>query len=291
MLLDEASTVRAHLLRSILVVSIAPRLTAMRYQKGSIGLNDFRDKPILRFVAESRYIGHSQLWRFSRTAFAEFNRQVFNWRIRRLVRGGLVRRQVVPFLDGEALYSITGRGIQALERLGVYYLGADLNREKELHEFQIPHALELNAIRLALMRTYEFSSWIPESFIRVLNLSPATAYAKVYDGIARVRLTGGSIEFAVEYERTLKSQAKYEKIREVIESEKRLSVFLYLLPTNELLSSLRHEFWRTKRQVLFGLVDEFKESVFQAPLTTAMYDRTSLQEALTQACALAKPPT
>jgi hypothetical protein len=263
----------------------------MRYQKGSIGLNDFRDKPILSFVAESRYIVHSQLWKFSRTAFAEFNRHVFNWRIRRLVRAGLVRKQSPTFLDGEALYSITGQGIQALEQLGVYYLGANLDRQKELHEFQIPHALEVNAIRLALMRTREFSSWIPESFIRVLNLSPATAYAKVYDGIAKVDIIGGRIEFAVEYERTLKSQAKYEKIREVIESEKRLNVFLYLLPSYELLSSLRHEFWRTKRQVLFGLVDEFKESVFQAPLTTAMYDRTSLQDALIKACALAKPPT
>jgi hypothetical protein len=107
---------------------------------------------------------------------------------------------------------------------------------------------------------------------------------------AGLDITGGRIEFAVEYERTLKSQAKYEKIREVIESEKRLNVFLYLLPSYELLSSLQHEFWLTKRQVLFGLADEFKENVFQAPLTTPMYERTSLQDTLIKARALAKPP-
>ena len=260
----------------------------MRYQKGSLGLNAFRDGTILSFVAESRYIVHSQLWKFSRTTFAEFDRHVFNWRIRRLVRAGLVRRQWISFLNGEAVYSITGRGVQALERLGVYYLGANLDREKELHEFQIPHALELNAIRLALMRTQEFSSWISESFIRVLNLSPATAYAKVYDGIATVRLTGEPIEFAVEYERTLKSQSKYEKIREAIESERRLNVFLYLVPQFELLFSLSDAFWNTKRSVFFGLIGEFKEKVFEAPVRTAPWKEISLRTALTSAIALAK---
>jgi hypothetical protein len=68
---------------------------------------------------------------------------------------------------------------------------------------------------------------IPECFIRVLNLSPATAYAKVYDGIANVRVDHGFVDFAVEYERTLKSPAKYEKIRKAIESEKRVQAFVY----------------------------------------------------------------
>lgn len=89
----------------------------MRYQKGSIGLNDRRDKAILHFVADSRHVTHSQLWELSKADYAEVDRRVFNWRIRRLVQSGLVRKQVPPFLNGEALYSISGRGIQALERL------------------------------------------------------------------------------------------------------------------------------------------------------------------------------
>lgn len=263
----------------------------MRYQKGSIGLNDFRDKAILSLVAESRYIVHSQLWKFSKAAFAEFDRRVFNWRIRRLARSGLVRKHVLPLLNGEALYSISSRGIQALERLGVYYLDGNLDREKEIHEFQIPHALELNSIRLALMRTDSLGSWIPESFIRVLNLSPATAYAKVYDAIARVHLTGETIEFAVEYERTLKSQTQYEKIREAIESETRLNAFLYLVPHFELLYSLSHEFWNTKRLVFFSLSGEFKKKVFAAPVRTARFEEMSLQNALLKVAALAKNRT
>jgi hypothetical protein len=263
----------------------------MRYQKGSIGLNDRRHKAILHFVADSRYVTHSQLWELSKADYAEVDRRVFNWRIRRLVQSGLVRKQVPPFLNGEALYSISGRGIQALERLGIYYLGANLDRETDASELQIPHALELNAIRLALMRTGLLSNWMPESFIRVLSLSPATAYAKVYDGIATVCLNTEFIEFAVEYERTLKSQAKYGKIRDAIESENRLSLFLYLAPSYELLRSLRNEFWDTKRLIFFGLVDEFKENAFLAPVTPAKYDRMPFQHALMRASALAKNRT
>ena len=183
----------------------------------------------------------------------EFRRRVFNWRVRRLVRHGLVRKQIVPYLNGEALYSISRPGIEALERMGTYYLGANVEREKDSSEFQIPHALELNNIRLALLRTGTLWSWIPESFIRVLNLSPAHAYVKGYDGIAKVFFDGEFAEFAVEYERTLKSLPKYEKIREAIESEKRLHAFLYLAPSWQLLCTLRGEFWNTKRMVFFGL--------------------------------------
>jgi hypothetical protein len=200
-----------------------------------------------------------------------------------MVHAGLIRKQITSFLNGEALYSITGRGIQALEQLGVHYLGANLEREKEAHEFQIPHALELNSIRIALMRTPEFGRWTPECYIRVLSLSPATAYAKIYDAIVRVHLIGDSIEVAIEYERTLKSQAKYEKIRDAIESEKRLNVFLYLVPDFELLYSLSNIFQGTKRLVYFGLTREFKKQVFEAPFRTDIRKERSLREILTDA--------
>jgi len=249
----------------------------VRYQKGSIGLNDRKDKALLGFVADSRYATHSQLLQFANLDDFEFRRRVFNWRVQRLVRHGLLRKQILPYLSGEALYSISRAGIEALERLGTYYLGANVEREKDPSEFQIPHALEINNIRLVLLRTGTLWSWTPESLIRVLNLSPTHSYAKVYDGIAKVFFDRQFAEFAVEYERTLKSLPKYEKIREAIESEKRLKAFLYLVPSWQLLSTLRDEFWGTKRLVFFGLAREFKEKAFDATVTTAMYDEMPLQ--------------
>lgn len=260
----------------------------MRFQKGSISLSNQQDKAILNFVADSRYVTHSQLYAFTRLDQFEFNRRVFNWRIRRLVRAGLVRKQVLPFLKGEALYSITRAGIHGLEQLGIYYLGANLDRERDAQEAQIPHALELNSIRLVLLGTRMLWQWIPEPFIRVLNLSPSTCYAKVYDGIATVRLDGESVRFAVEYERTLKSEAKYEKIRGAIESEKRLQGFLYVVPTFDLIWSLTDEFRGTRRLVFVGLMDEFKREVFDAKVWGPNYRTTSLKEALLKVAALEK---
>ena len=46
----------------------------MRYQKGSIGLNYIKDKAILRFVADSRYVTRSQLNSFALLDYSELNR-------------------------------------------------------------------------------------------------------------------------------------------------------------------------------------------------------------------------
>lgn len=252
----------------------------MRYAKGSLNLNNFRDRAILHFVADSRYVTHSQLFAFARLEYYECNRPVFNWRIRRMVEGGLVRKQSLRFLGSDVLYWITRAGLQALERLGTYYLGASLEHAQDAHEFQVPHALEVNDIRLALLSTRKLQRWIPESFIRVLNLSPVNAYAKVYDGVATVTLYGNDVEFAVEYERTLKSPTKYEKIREAIESEKRVKAFLYLVPSYQLRHGLMEAFWRTKQLVVFGLVDEFKREQLSTRVREANYRETSLDDVL-----------
>ena len=124
--------------------------------------------------------------------------------------------------------------------------------------------------------------WVPESFIRVVNLSPLDSYAKVYDGIATLDLAGQRVDLAVEYERTLKSPAKYEKIREAIESEKRIAAFLYLVPTRDLLLSLLRAFWRTKQFVLFGMVGDFKRERLGTMVYEANYNRIPLGQALSR---------
>jgi hypothetical protein len=103
-----------------------------------------------------------------------------------------------------------------------------------------------------------------------------------------VRLDGQYIGFAIEYERTLKSQPKYEKIRQAIESQKRLHGFLYLVPSFELIWTLIGEFHRTSRLVFFALVDDFKRKVFDVQVWAPGYNTTSLKEALLKVAALEK---
>ena len=149
----------------------------MRFLKGSISLQ-VRDQGLLHIVADARYITHSQLFQLARLKALEFQRAVFNWRVRRLVNSGLLRKQVVPFLGADGLYSITRGGIQALEEMGITYLGGYVERERDPQEVQIPHVLELNRIRFALERSGALLFWVPETFIRVLNLSPSFATPK-----------------------------------------------------------------------------------------------------------------
>ena len=261
----------------------------MRYLKGSVSLKA-RDRELLHLVADARYIMHCQLFELSRLKALEFKRAVFNWRVRRLVNSGLLRKQVVPYLGSDALYSITRGGIHALEEMGVTYLGGYVEREKDPHEVQIPHVLELNRIRLALERSRALVFWVPEAFIRVVNLSPTLCYAKAYDAVARVNLGDGVwTEFAIEYERTLKSEQKYAKILEAIASEKRLHTILYLAPSYEIVATLRWFFQRTRHEILFALVDDFKKDVLDTQVDlSSTYRRMTLREALVRSASQVK---
>jgi hypothetical protein len=240
----------------------------VRYLKGSISLRH-QDADLLHFVADARYITHSQLFELARLKAVEFDRPVFNWRVRRLVNSGLLRKQVVPYLGTDAMYSITRSGIHGLEEMGIVYLGGYVEREKDPTEVQIPHVLEINRIRLALERSHVLVNWIPEVMVRILNLSPTLGYAKAYDAVATVRTAVGCAEFAIEYERTLKSEQKYEKILEAIEAERRLHTILYLAPSFHILASIGRFFERSRHDILFALVSKFEKAVLATEVNLA----------------------
>ena len=99
------------------------------------------------------------------------------------------------------------------------------------------------------------------------------------------------MQFAIEYERTLKSEQKYEKILEAIESERRLHTILYLAPSYEIISSLRWYFKRSSRDLLFAMVDEFKRSVLDTQVDLAnTHHRITLAEALSRSVAQMESP-
>ena len=68
----------------------------MRYLKGNVSLRN-RDYKLLRAGADARYMTHSQLFELARLHAVEFERPVFNWRVRRLVNSGLLRKQIVAY--------------------------------------------------------------------------------------------------------------------------------------------------------------------------------------------------
>lgn len=255
----------------------------MRYLKGSLELK-FQDRELLHLVADARYIKHSQLFQLSLLKTAEYNRPIFNWRIRRLVAGGLLRKLVIPqFGKTDALYSVTRGGIDALEWMGITYLGGGyVEQDKPPSDMQLCHVLELNDIRLALECSGLLQSWTPEVFIRVLNLCPGLRYAKTYDAVVKVALgTGIASEFAIEYERTLKSERRYESVVEAIAAEKRLQVILYLTSSYEVASTLRSYLQNVKARILLARVENFKKDLLDTEVElVGTYKRLPLRDVL-----------
>src|SRR5687767_4059370 len=108
---------------------------------------------MLRQIRDSTVISHSQLFRFMSLGHYESRRDVFNWRLRRLVHHGFVKRHQVPYVSPNYLYSISNLGSYSLEQHGDFYLPSGtrestLNRVESTH---FSHDLQLNDIHLALL--------------------------------------------------------------------------------------------------------------------------------------------
>ena len=94
----------------------------MAYLNGSLGINPWRDIPLLRQILHSTVISHTQLFRFMSLGHYETRRDVFNWRLRRLVEHGMVKRHLISSVCADHLYTLTSRGSLCLERHGDFYL-------------------------------------------------------------------------------------------------------------------------------------------------------------------------
>src|SRR5262245_10929980 len=80
---------------------------AMGFQKGSITLSPTRDIPLLLQVLYSRLITHDQLREFMLLDGYEDKHACFNWRVRRLVQGGLLNRECARPITASPVYSLT----------------------------------------------------------------------------------------------------------------------------------------------------------------------------------------
>jgi hypothetical protein len=233
----------------------------MRYQKGGIRLNPIDDGDILRQVLRSRFISHEQLWKISETASVRIPRSTFNWRLQRLVQHQLLKRERIPLFGCTIVYSIGRLGMEHLAIQGEYCAGivSDLDSEANSDDGAVLHALRVNDIHLALKATGALTKWRWETQIRSQNELMSHTYAKDYDAIVGVVIDGHEIEFALEYERVAKASRRYSTIRRRIESERLVERFLYLASNYHLLNYLTQHFWRTTREMYFGLVEDFCE--------------------------------
>jgi len=245
----------------------------MRYIKDCISLNSEHDYPLLRQVLHSGFVTHDQLFEFMQLGQYESNRSTFNWRVRRLTTHSLIARHRVPSVSKAFVYSITPAGELALASAGEQFLITPAKPGRNEKELQVAHSLELNNIHLSLLRAGLLVRWVPEIQVRSRNAMLGVVNGKVYDAIVTVRLDECDATFALEYERTAKSEEQYADVLNKFDSEKNLDQFLYLASTDEVLRLVSWQFRNSKRYVCFGLLADW----YRHLLDTDVFDWTGHQ--------------
>lgn len=240
----------------------------MRFIKGSISLSSGHDYPLLRQVLHSGFVTHDQLFEFMQLGKHESSRSTFNWRVRRLTAYGLIVRHTVPPVSKAFVYSITPAGGLELASTGERFLITPPKPNRNEKELQVAHSLELSNIHLSLLRTGVLARWVPEIQVRSRNASMGVVNGKIYDAIVAVRLEDQDATFALEYERTTKSEEQYVDVLNKFDAEDRLDRFLYLVPNEDVLKFVSWQFRNSKRQVCFGLLADW----YRRLLDTEVFD-------------------
>ena len=240
----------------------------MRYIKDCISLNVEHDYPLLRQVLHAGFVTHEQLFEFMQLGQHESSRSTFNWRARRLTAYGLIARHTVPSLGKTYVYSITPEGALELASTGERFLITPAKSNRSDKELQVVHSLELSNIHLSLLRAGLLARWVPEIQIRSRNTMMDFAIAKDYDAIVTVRLEERDATFALEYERSAKSETHYAEIVDKIESERELDRFLYLASSEQVLRCVSWQFRNSKRHVCFGFLADWHQRL----LDTEVFD-------------------
>jgi hypothetical protein len=159
------------------------------------------------------------------------------------------------------VYRIAQSGLLFLESRGHYLLSLPSTTEQIIHPTQIPHALELVNIRVALAVAGILRSWKCELEITSRNLMLENSSTKDYDAIAEVDVDGTNRSFAIEYERSAKAAARYRAIRETLDNDNAVDTVLYLTANDDILYLLAVEMRSATKRIGFALSEAFRHSL------------------------------
>lgn len=246
----------------------------MRYAKGAIDISSEQDQRLLEQVLQSQFITHGQLWEFLRDRCYEMSRGSFCWRAKRLVAHGLLVERVLPSATAAKIYALGEPGIAALQsHSGTFYADHPRVIGKRSSHPHVHHAVTLNDIRLRLLRAGVLDEWLSETEIRSRNEFTARTYRKDYDAIVTLRIGGTRLQFGFEYEGSAKSAARYHALARTLDSETRISAFLYLTASEHLRSLLMQCFHaKSSRPIFAGLYQDLRRP---EPLYLPLVDCTS----------------
>ena len=240
----------------------------MRYAKGSFAITRDGDIPLLRQVRNSRFVSHNQLFELLRYDALVASRSTFNWRVQRLLKTRYIERLEAVCWQGYPVYSVTQRGLVELESQGEFAISLHSRTRRMPDPSQVFHALELNAIRLSLARHALLVSWRSEVEVSSTNMVSGAPYQKDYDAIVKVWIANEPREFALEYERSLKSAKQYQAVRAALEAERQIGCVLYLTADADLLLALLYQLTPASKRLGFLTARCFRQELLAASVTT-----------------------
>jgi len=244
----------------------------MRYYKGYISLSNTSDVPVLLHIRNARALSFIQLRDLlSFDLVGEISRSL-RWRVARLEKAGLIKRLEGYRHIGTPLYGVTRVGLEFLESRGHYLLSLPSNAEPNFHASQIPHALELANIRIALARASLLHSWRGDLEVGSRNLVIENPMVKDYDAVAEIEIDGTTRSLGIEYERTPKAVARYRAIREVLDKDETTDLVLYLTSSDDLLYLLATEMRGTRKRIGFALSESFRHFLLDTRTLTNTND-------------------
>ena len=240
----------------------------MRYAKGTFIISSESDIPLLLQVRNSRFVSHQQLFELLQYDAIVSCRSTFNWRIQRLIKTSHIERVENASWDGSQIYRIAGTGLLELESHGHFAIALHSRTRRMPDRVQVFHALELNDIRLALARQALLVHWQSEVEISSRNMVSSSPLQKDYDAIVKLWAGSEVREFALEYERSLKSAKQYAKIRAALEAERQIPCVLYLTVNPDLLLAVLCQLAPISKPVAFATAEGFRRQLLATPVIT-----------------------
>src|SRR5713226_1121127 len=240
----------------------------MRYPRNSIVINGTRDIPLLRQVRNSSFVSHDQLFTLLHHGRLEGSRRGFNWRVQRLLSSGYIHRCEGMEWRGAPVYRITRDGLLQLESHGEFVTALHSATRRPPDKARVFHALELNAVQVALARGNLLANWQSDLEIASSNMVSRGPYQKDYDAIVDVWVGDRLRRFALEYERTLKSAKQYEWVRAALAAERQVGCILYLCAGPDIALHLAHELRHAASRVAFATMNTFREQLLQTTVFT-----------------------
>lgn len=237
----------------------------VRFRPGTISVSPEADLPLIRTVHRAGHLTVHQLYSAVHGVREKRLWDSLTWRVSRLVTHGLLDQTAVAGMKSVALslgdageLYLQGQEVSLVER------GRRTRIAKRRH--QIWHDVEFFDVQLALRRAGVVANWIPECEIRAANDFTADRYAKDYDAVVTFQRDAGDLTIALEYERTPKSSAEYERICAEISLDRKVQDVLYLAPNRELKLFLLHALRNARNRIMVADARDFSRAPQYAPL-------------------------